>query len=647
MNPTMTLEEKKARLKSEIKLLERLKNDTKNNIENFDDNNQNEMNNYSFVTTNSDDESSSTLKIKDELLKLAGLRCIKIVKDDYVFEFTVKGDDDNKRINYFIQLLKVDNVIKLGKWNFPLLLDVNDIWNEINVVDVNTLSQFLRKCKHCIECYHHRMNQFQKFQNSMQKCGNCIVNRDGGYRCFMIELLQVSNVKTNDYMNIIVYLQYNLEEIRPFKIKVETQFDGPLPPETEKDIRPFFKPFKQLDLTDALETIEYKENHLFSWQRAERDYTLINDVDLDETSPTRKPSSSKRTGKMKKPSGSSNSKKNKSRESQTDIAEYFKKPKSVTATKKKSASSSQEQSEQESSSNISTPAKKKQQKLKRLQTNKNKYAKKSKTTPKQNENQSQTEQSDQNTTNETQSINKEKRILQSSNSLTNETTTPKKNPPKKVIKSLKIQTQIQAKATNSSPRRNSPRKLGQLSTNSSPRRSSLRKQGQLSNSTSPKKISSTSTTTSSSSSPQKVGIFKKLSPKNDARQKKKLAPKKSGPLKKSSKAIQSKKLETLKKLVAPQVEITSPKSNVKLKQTNLQLTKIDNPNSRKSIINLNNSEYVLRTKIVTSTPHVEKTKRLRQSLVDMNLSEIKNAKKNVSKSPTKRTVKKTTKVMKK
>lgn len=188
--------------------------------------------------------------------------------------------------------------------------------------------------------------------------------------------------------------------------------------------------------------------------------------------------------------------------------------------------------------------------------------------------------------------------------------------------------------------------MGQLSTNSSPRRSSLRKQGQLSNSTSPKKISSNSTTTSSSS-PQKVGIFKKLSPKNDARQKKKLAPKKSGPLKKSSKAIQSKKLETLKKLVAPQVEITSPKSNVKLKQTNLQLTKIDNPNSRKSIINLNNSEYVLRTKIVTSTPHVEKTKRLRQSLVDMNLSEIKNAKKNVSKSPTKRTVKKTTKVMKK
>lgn len=112
----------------------------------------------------------------------------------------------------------------------------------------------------------------------MQKCGNCVINRDGGYRCFMIELLQVSNVKTNDYMNIIVYLQYNLEEIRPFKIKVETQFDGPLPPETEKDIRPFFKPFKQLDLTDALETIEYKENHLFSWQRAERDYTLINDV---------------------------------------------------------------------------------------------------------------------------------------------------------------------------------------------------------------------------------------------------------------------------------------------------------------------------------------------------------------------------------
>lgn len=90
----------------------------------------------------------------------------------------------------------------------------------------------------------------------------------------MIELLQVYSVKMDNYINIIIYLQYELNEVRPYKIKVDSQYGDPLLQETEKDLRSFFKPFKHFDLTEALETVEYRDNSLFSWQRIAKDNTI-------------------------------------------------------------------------------------------------------------------------------------------------------------------------------------------------------------------------------------------------------------------------------------------------------------------------------------------------------------------------------------
>lgn len=159
----MTLEEeKKARLKSQIKILERLKNEAKGKLDKVNDVNEN-VNNLSFVTSNSENEISSSLnndlKIKNELLNFSGIRCTRISKEDYVFQFTV-NQEDKKQLIYFVQLLKTRNGLRLGKWNFPMFLDVNNILEESSLETINALSQFLRKCKHYIDCYHHRMNQY-------------------------------------------------------------------------------------------------------------------------------------------------------------------------------------------------------------------------------------------------------------------------------------------------------------------------------------------------------------------------------------------------------------------------------------------------------------------------------------------------------
>ncbi|XP_051168260.1 muscle M-line assembly protein unc-89-like [Leptopilina boulardi] len=458
MNRTATLEAKKARLKNEIKLLEQLKNDTNNRLENVAEINENDINNYSFITSNSEDETSnSILKIKNELLILVGLRCIKSVKDECVFEFPAK-DENNKQIKYFVQLLKANSGLSLGKWNFPMFIDVNDIWKEMPVIDIDTFCEFIKKCKHCIHCYQNRMNQFINFQNSLKQYANCTIDRDQTYRHIIIELLQVYNVKMDNYINVTVYLQYNFEEIRPFNIKVESQYDGLLPQETEKDIKPFFKPFKQFDLTDALETVEYKENLLFSWQRLTRDTTLIDNMDLDDIIPKRKRYSDKyRINKTKKRSLNSVSKSaTKSKGNEVDIAKYFTRTESSAATKQKDLeNSTDEQTEQDNSTRNSSPLKKKTKKLKRLKSNKNINLKNTKIMLKKDD--SKNTVSTKNYDNKI--IPEEKRILRPSSISPTKNMSPKKISPQKNGIFSKSST-INSSIINASSKKNSSKKLG-------------------------------------------------------------------------------------------------------------------------------------------------------------------------------------------
>lgn len=97
--------------------------------------------------------------LQNDLYNFAGLRCVKFRRDEIVFNFTSTSERQKKDI-YAIQIFIKDRKGHLGKWILPMSIDVNDMLTKIPIDKLENLSPFLKSCKHDIDCYIVRQEQF-------------------------------------------------------------------------------------------------------------------------------------------------------------------------------------------------------------------------------------------------------------------------------------------------------------------------------------------------------------------------------------------------------------------------------------------------------------------------------------------------------
>ncbi|XP_033224858.1 uncharacterized protein LOC117177896 [Belonocnema kinseyi] len=280
-------EKAKAILRDHIQTLKSLKSVIKQKLNTCTNNLENTRR---FSQT--DDLSESEVKklpigsfsVKNELFNFAGIQCIKSFKDEYIFHFFAKGEG-NKSCVYSVQFFNVDNKGEIGKYVMPKFMDIELILKETPLDNITYAVQFIRNCKHYIDCYHNRMDQFITLKKSLQKVTNCnLFNIKLSYEYVNIELLGVYDKESGAHISIILYLVYNLKETRPYLIKIDTLRGTPLNKETEKDLKSYLKAFKKLSLIEALESIEKEEDPLFSWKRAGENQIDIYLQESDESS---------------------------------------------------------------------------------------------------------------------------------------------------------------------------------------------------------------------------------------------------------------------------------------------------------------------------------------------------------------------------
>ncbi|CAK9821116.1 hypothetical protein ANTPLA_LOCUS11129 [Anthophora plagiata] len=207
-------------------------------------------------------------QLEFQLYKYSGFCCVKFTKYEYVFNFSSSNKYDNKN-TFAVQILNNEEKGTLGKWLMPMAIDLNHLVSEIPIDNLKNVPNFLRTCKHYTDCYFIRHQQYATLMANISDMRNCIIQTNLGYTQISLELMGVYDKNTDCYMNIIIYLLYNIDEVRPHKIAVDSMNDDNLDKRIKKELQESLKSFKMFDLCVAFEKILNKEPYIWSRQSGE------------------------------------------------------------------------------------------------------------------------------------------------------------------------------------------------------------------------------------------------------------------------------------------------------------------------------------------------------------------------------------------
>lgn len=98
------------------------------------------------------------VQLQNDLYKFSGLRCVKFKKSEAIFNFT-SANEQQKDNTYGVQIL-INEKSSLGKWVMPISVDMNEILTKIPIDKPKNLTVFIKNCKHSINCYTVRQEQF-------------------------------------------------------------------------------------------------------------------------------------------------------------------------------------------------------------------------------------------------------------------------------------------------------------------------------------------------------------------------------------------------------------------------------------------------------------------------------------------------------
>lgn len=203
--------------------------------------------------------------LQNDLYNFAGLRCVKFRRDEIIFNFTSTSERQKKDI-YAIQIFIKDRKGHLGKWILPMSIDVNDMLTKIPIDKLENLSPFLKSCKHDIDCYIIRQEQFLSLKKHISRMKHCALQSNMGYTHIILELYGVHDIENDRYMNLIIYLLYHSNKARPYKINIDTMEKNKLSDDVRQRLKICLNEFKKTDLQTAFDKI-LTEDSGFTWMQ--------------------------------------------------------------------------------------------------------------------------------------------------------------------------------------------------------------------------------------------------------------------------------------------------------------------------------------------------------------------------------------------
>ncbi|KYM77309.1 hypothetical protein ALC53_12290 [Atta colombica] len=218
--------------------------------------------------------------LKNDLYRFAGFRCVKFQKDESVFNFTStneKQTDNTQAVQIFIQ----DEKTKLGKWIMPVSININNILSKTPIDKLKKLTAFIKNCKHNVDCYTARQEQFLSLKEHMSSMKHCTLQSDMGFKQISLELYGIHNSENNSYMNLIIHLLYHQDTARPYKVQIDTTNGNKLNIDIKQRLKTYFKKFKMSDLQTAFNEILSEDNSTFTWMQEDDTESLL---ELNNTS---------------------------------------------------------------------------------------------------------------------------------------------------------------------------------------------------------------------------------------------------------------------------------------------------------------------------------------------------------------------------
>ncbi|EGI59156.1 PREDICTED: uncharacterized protein LOC105152183 [Acromyrmex echinatior] len=218
--------------------------------------------------------------LKNDLYRFAGFRCVKFRKNESVFNFTStneKQTDNTQAVQIFVQ----DGKAKLGKWIMPVSIDIKNILSKTPIDKLKKLTAFIKNCKHNVDCYTSRQEQFLSLKEHMSSIRHCTLQSDMGFKQISLELYGVHNSENNNYMNLIIHLLYHQDTARPYKVQIDTINGNKLNNDIKQRLKTYFKKFKMTDLQTAFDEILSEDNSIFTWMQEDDTESLL---ELNDTS---------------------------------------------------------------------------------------------------------------------------------------------------------------------------------------------------------------------------------------------------------------------------------------------------------------------------------------------------------------------------
>lgn len=94
--------------------------------------------------------------LQNDLYRFAGLNCVNIKRNEVTFNFA----SNEQQAKSAVQLFFKDGKAHLGKWVMPMSIDMNEILTNKPIDNLKNVTPFVRTCKHYIDCYTVRQQQF-------------------------------------------------------------------------------------------------------------------------------------------------------------------------------------------------------------------------------------------------------------------------------------------------------------------------------------------------------------------------------------------------------------------------------------------------------------------------------------------------------
>ncbi|XP_076766640.1 uncharacterized protein LOC143433244 [Xylocopa sonorina] len=137
----------------------------------------------------------------------------------------------------------------------PMGIDLDDIVFDSPIDKLKNVPRFLKTCKHYIDCYSMRREQYTTLMSIVSCTKNCNLQTNIGYTLINLELTNVYNENNNAIIDIVIYLAYDINETRPCKIHVDSAVEKELDKKTRKHLQKSLCQFKSYDLSTAFENV--------------------------------------------------------------------------------------------------------------------------------------------------------------------------------------------------------------------------------------------------------------------------------------------------------------------------------------------------------------------------------------------------------